>query len=148
MIYTSSLTISIMQSRNVCVFTGLILSTDTEQYATCVSVHSFLFSVSHTSQRHWFELRGPRNKRKERQRRPYDDPARRGNRKWDLWPTERLLLCFPARLLMELRVSLRFLSQLMLGDTDESWETAHRAKSHREPKGGLSYTTAWETTRP
>jgi len=29
------------------------------------------------------------------------------------------------------------LSQLMLGDRDESWETAHRVKSHREPKGGL-----------
>lgn len=41
--------------------------------------------------------------------------------------------------LMEHRVSLRLLSRLMLGDT-ESWETAHRDKSHREPRGGLGYT--------
>lgn len=152
MIYTSSLKISIHAVlKCVCVFavTSQVLSwaltlISTPHVWACTPSSS----VSRIHRRDIDLSWGPRKKRKERQRRPYDDPARRGNRKWDLWPAERLLLCFPARVLMELLVSLRFLSRLMLGDTDESWETAHKAKSHMEPKGGLSYTIAWETTRP
>lgn len=106
-----------------------------------------LQSLSHnlaaTLQRHWFELWGPRNKRKERQRRPYDDLAQRGNRKWHLWPAERLLLCFPVRPLIEHRVSLRFLSQLMLGDIQKSHE-----KQHIESNLTRSPREVWVTLQP